>query len=130
GFRLTGTAMAEHSLAHVRESQRALDGALRTPDGWAYEIAETYAWRGESERALEWLERACSPRDPGVTTSLADPPPRDVRTGSRYAALVQRMRLLRVADGGVSEAAPMSAANWPADAAPQTAHTPASDALH
>jgi tetratricopeptide (TPR) repeat protein len=130
GFRLTGTAMAEHSLAHERESQRALERALRMPDGWAYEIAETYAWRGESERALEWLERACSQRDPGVTTILADPLLRGVRTGSRYAALVQRMRLLRVADGGVSEAAPMSAANWPADAAPQPTHTVGSGALH
>jgi len=110
GFRLTGTAMAEHSLRHERESRRALESALRTADGWAYELAETYAWRGERERALNWLERASAQRDPGVTTILVDPLLGDVRRESRYAALVRQMSLLRVADGGESEAAPMSAA--------------------
>ena len=110
GFRLTGTAMAEHSLRHERESRRALESALRTADGWAYELAEAYAWRGERERALKWLERACAQRDPGVTTILVDPLLGDVRRESRYAALVRQMSLLRVADGGESEAAPMSAA--------------------
>jgi TolB-like protein/DNA-binding winged helix-turn-helix (wHTH) protein len=110
GFRLTGTAMAEHSLGHERESRRALDTAVRSPDGWAYELAEAYAWRGEHARALEWLERACAQRDPGVTTILVDPLLGDVRRESRYTALVQQMSLLRVADVAVSEAAPMSAA--------------------
>jgi TolB-like protein/DNA-binding winged helix-turn-helix (wHTH) protein len=110
GFRLTGTAMAEHSLGHERESQRALEAALRSSDGWAYEIAETYAWRGEQQRALEWLERAGAQRDPGVTTILVDPLLRSVRTDTRYAALVRQMSLLRVAEGEVSEAAPMSVA--------------------
>jgi TolB-like protein/DNA-binding winged helix-turn-helix (wHTH) protein len=110
GFRLTGTAMAEHSLAHERESQQALEAALRSSDGWAYQIAETYAWLGERERSLEWLERAGAQRDPGVTTILVDPLLRSVRAESRYAALVRQMSLLRVAEAEVSEAAPISAA--------------------
>ena len=72
--------------------------------------AEAWFAGGERERALKWLERACAQRDPGVTTILVDPLLGDVRRESRYAALVRQMSLLRVADGGESEAAPMSAA--------------------
>ena len=101
GFRFTGTAMAEHSLGHARESQRALNEALsQSAEGWAYEIAETYAWRGERRHALEWLERACTQRDPGLATILADPLLRNVRTERGYETLVQRLNLQRGAAAG------------------------------
>jgi TolB-like protein/DNA-binding winged helix-turn-helix (wHTH) protein/predicted Zn-dependent protease len=123
GFRLTGTAMAEHSLGHARESRRALDDALaRMAEGWAYEIAETYSWRGESEHALEWLERACTQHDAGVATILADPLLRAVRTGPRYQALVRRLNLLQTTDAAVSAVPQITRATWPPDAAPQRAH--------
>jgi TolB-like protein/DNA-binding winged helix-turn-helix (wHTH) protein len=98
GFRLTGTAMAEHSLGHARESQSALELLLaQGSEGWAYEIAEAYAWRGDSDNALEWLERARTQHDPGLTTILVDPLLRDLRTQRGYEAVVQRLNLQRLA---------------------------------
>jgi hypothetical protein len=37
------------------------------PSVWAYQIAEAYAFRGESGKAFEWLESAYKQRDPGLT---------------------------------------------------------------
>jgi hypothetical protein len=33
-----------------------------------YQIAEVYAWRGEKDQAIEWLEYACSQHDPGAAS--------------------------------------------------------------
>ena len=131
GFRLTGTAMAEHSLGHARESRQALDEALaRTAEGWAYEIAETYAWRGEQEHSLEWLERACTQHDAGVTAILADPLLHAVRTGPRYQALVRRLNLLHITDEAVDAAPKITQAKWPPDATRAAQNTLVRDALH
>jgi tetratricopeptide (TPR) repeat protein len=98
GFRLTGTSMAEHSLGHARESEQALAQALsQDAEGWAYEIAQAYAWRGDRENALQWLERARTQHDPGLTTILVDPLLRDVRTDRGYEAVVHRLNLQRLA---------------------------------
>ena len=42
--------------------------------GWtaAFQIAEAYAYRGEVDKAFEWLDRAHAQRDPGVTYSAND----------------------------------------------------------
>lgn len=39
----------------------------------AYQIAEAFGWRGDKERAFEWLERAYVQRDPGLGHTLTDP---------------------------------------------------------
>ncbi len=39
----------------------------------AYQIAEVYAYRGDKDRAFEWLERARRQRDAGPTRSADDP---------------------------------------------------------
>ena len=51
-------AMAEYSLGHAAESQRSLDFLLtHHANVWGYQIAQVYAWRGEKDKAFEWLER-------------------------------------------------------------------------
>jgi tetratricopeptide (TPR) repeat protein len=63
----TGTAMAEHTLGHAKESQAALDELIaKYAHDSAYQIAEVYAWRGESNKAFEWLERAYVQHDGGL----------------------------------------------------------------
>ena len=39
----------------------------------AYQIAEVYAYRGEKDRAFEWLERARRQRDSGLIGLRIDP---------------------------------------------------------
>ena len=93
-FRLTGAALAEHDLGHFPESQRALDAMIaRHGHGAAYQIAEVYAWRNETDRALEWLERAHAQRDGGLVLLKFDPLLRNLRGDPRYKALLKKMNL-------------------------------------
>ena len=93
-FRLTGVVVAEHDLGHVAESQQALDTLIaRHAEGYAYQIAEAYAWRGEHDRAFTWLERACAQRDAGLQRLKYDPMLRALRNDPRYQALLKKLGL-------------------------------------
>ena len=39
----------------------------------AYQIAQVYAWRGETEKAFEWLQIAFDNHDTGMLSLLIDP---------------------------------------------------------
>jgi hypothetical protein len=56
-------------------------------------IARVYAWRGEKDQALEWLERAYVQRDTSLTWVKIDPRFRSLRGDARYKALLRKMNL-------------------------------------
>jgi hypothetical protein len=86
--------MAEHDLGHPQESQRALDELIgKFGHSGAYQIAEAYAWRGEMDRAFEWLERARIQRDGGLTFLKMDWLLRKLRGDPRYFALLNKINL-------------------------------------
>jgi len=91
--RLTGVAAALHDLGRARESQAAIDVLIRDDAGSAaYQIAEIYAWRGQTDLAFTWLERALAEFDSGLVWIRADPLLRSVRADARYPALIEKMR--------------------------------------
>ncbi len=93
-FELYGVALAEHSLGHARESQQALDELTgKGAENAALQIAEVHAWRGEKDKAFEWLERAYRQRDGGLADIKYDPLLDSLRGDSRYAALLRKMNL-------------------------------------
>jgi TolB-like protein/Flp pilus assembly protein TadD len=94
GFRATGIAMAEHSLGHARESQQALDEAIaNAAQIVAYQIAYAYAWRGEKNKAFEWLERAYRQHDGGLTQLKTDPLLAALRSDPRFKAMLKKINL-------------------------------------
>ena len=94
GFRLVVAAMAEHSLGHAAESQRALDDVIaRFGTNVSYQIVQIYAWRGETDRAFEWLERAREQRDGGLISVKADPTLHKLRGDPRYVTLLKKLNL-------------------------------------
>ncbi len=89
-----GTALAQHTLGHEAESQQALDDLIRDrADSWAYQIAATYAWRVEADKAFEWLERAYRQHDAGLTRLAIDGLFTPVRDDPRYRSMLHRMNL-------------------------------------
>jgi ribosomal protein L17 len=89
-----GIAMAEHTLNHAKESQQALDELIaKDAQDAAYQIAETYAWRGEKDKAFEWLERAYKQRDGGLSDIKFDGLLASLHGDARFAALLQKMQL-------------------------------------
>ena len=93
--RLKGKAMAEHDLGHARDSDRALNLLIgRYGHNSAAAIAEVFAWRGENDRALTWLERGRAQNNVRVPLYLKFVifEPR-LRGDPRYAALLQEYGL-------------------------------------
>jgi TolB-like protein/tetratricopeptide (TPR) repeat protein len=92
--RLTGVAMAQHSLGRAAESQAALDELISGHQREAaYQVAEVYAWRGEQDRALAWLDRAYDQRDTGLGHLTYDPALRLLRGDPRFRALLKKLKL-------------------------------------
>ena len=89
-----GEAMAEHTLGHAAESQRALDNLItREGDSMGYQIADVYAWRRENDKAFEWLERAYQRHDAGLGYVTYDRYLAHLRTDPRYSALIRKLKL-------------------------------------
>lgn len=94
GYRLAAIAMAEHALNHHVESQRALEESIaKNGKDSAFQIAEAFAWRGETEKAFEWLERAMRQRDGGLLLLKIDPLLNSLRTDARFSVLVAKLNL-------------------------------------
>jgi TolB-like protein/Flp pilus assembly protein TadD len=91
---LPGVAMAEFSLGHPAESRRALDAVeARFARTAAVQIAETHAWCGEKNLALDWLDRAYAQRDTGLSLLTHDPLFDPLRGEARFKTLLRKMRL-------------------------------------
>jgi len=94
GGRVTGQVMAYHALGRQQDSNAALSDLIAKHDtDWAYQIAEAYAFRGESDKSFEWLERAYKQRDPGLPSIKTDPLFNILRHDPRYTALLKKMHL-------------------------------------
>jgi adenylate cyclase len=91
-FRGAGVAMAEHTLGDAQASQQALEKLIATGAGdAAYQIAEVYAWRGEKDKAFEWLERAYSQQDGGLVDLKGDFQLASLRPDPRYRAMLRKL---------------------------------------
>lgn len=63
-----GLPMVYHALGRPAESDAALASLIEENEqGWAYNIAYVFAFRGEVDRAFEWLGKAIEYDDPGLT---------------------------------------------------------------
>jgi TolB-like protein/tetratricopeptide (TPR) repeat protein len=91
-FRTTGTAMVEFTRGNEAASRAALDKLEQQYTiGFAFQIAQVYAWRGEKDQAFAWLDRCYELHDAGMARLLYDPAMDSLRSDPRFAALVQKM---------------------------------------
>ena len=89
----------ELAVAHyVRGDRQAADAALADlianwRDQLAYQIAEVYAVRGETDKAFEWLQISFDNHDTGTLSLLIDPLLRGLREDPRYKSLLAKLGL-------------------------------------
>src|SRR5438270_1551749 len=92
--RLLIVACARWGQKKIPEADAALaqltDGFAETA---AYQIAEVYAYRGDKDKAFEWLERAHRQRDPGLAGLRKDPLLANLRADPRWNAFLRTMGL-------------------------------------
>jgi TolB-like protein/DNA-binding winged helix-turn-helix (wHTH) protein/Tfp pilus assembly protein PilF len=94
GERWTGEALAYYALGRTEDSNRALKQLIAThQNDSAFQIGEIYAYRGEVDKAFEWLERAYRQRDPGTPEMKTSPLMKSLLPDPRRAELLKKMRL-------------------------------------
>jgi TolB-like protein/Tfp pilus assembly protein PilF len=59
----------------------------------AFQIAEVYAFRGRSDEALYWLDRAYAQKDTSLWIVKGDPPLASLANDSRFKAFLKKMNL-------------------------------------
>ena len=92
--KLTGQALAYHALGNQQNSNAALADLIAKYGTYAaYQIAQVYAFRGESDKSFEWLDRAYQQRDAGLPEIKTDPQLKNLRRDPRYVELLKKLRL-------------------------------------
>jgi TolB-like protein/DNA-binding winged helix-turn-helix (wHTH) protein len=86
--------IAYYALGHEKESDAALSEFIAKYEaGGAYQIAEVYAFRNQSDKAFGWLDRAYAQRDSGLIFTRVDPLLKSLHNDPRYAALLKKLNL-------------------------------------
>ena len=94
GFRSFELALAYHVLGDRKEADAALaDLIAHARDGFAYQIAQVYAVRGEADKAFEWLQISFDDHDGGTLSLSVDPLLRGLRDDPRYKNLLVKLGL-------------------------------------
>ncbi|HST28377.1 MAG TPA: winged helix-turn-helix domain-containing protein [Rudaea sp.] len=98
-LRLTGLALARHTLGDAAASERELQLLIqRYGHILPYQAAEVYAWRGEKDQAFAWLDRAYALHDASFMYLEFDPLLANLRSDRRFASLLTKLNLPLVAD--------------------------------
>ncbi len=86
--------MALFASAHKTESDVQLTRAIhQNGESWPSEIARVYAFRGEKDKAFEWLDRAFNYRDEDLFLIKDDPLFWNLEADPRYKPFLRKMNL-------------------------------------
>jgi len=89
-LRLAGLAIVHFELGQLEESNRLLAELIRTHEqDAAYNIAYVLAYRRETNRAFEWLEKARTYGDPGLVDIANEPLFRNLHGDPRWMAFLE-----------------------------------------
>ena len=89
-YRLIGLVTAHHALGQEAASDAALAELIeKYEQGTAYNIAFVLAFRGEADRAFEWLHKAVAYNDPGLSDIAAEPLFANIRFDPRWLPFLE-----------------------------------------
>ena len=84
--------MLAHSSGDEHESARLLaELTEKYAVGFAYQIAQASAWRGDKDGAFEWFNHAYDQHDAGLYRLRYDPMLANLHDDPRWTALVKKM---------------------------------------
>jgi TolB-like protein/DNA-binding winged helix-turn-helix (wHTH) protein/cytochrome c-type biogenesis protein CcmH/NrfG len=87
-------AIAYHALGRKKESDAALSELItKYHASGAWQIAEVYASRNQSDEAFEWLDRAYAQRDGGLIATKVDPLLKNLHNDPRFATFLKKLNL-------------------------------------
>jgi len=77
--------------AEADEALRAI--STKFADSDAFYVAMAYAYRGDDDHALEWLDRAYRQKDVGLVEIVGEPLLKNLAANPRYKAFLHKMNL-------------------------------------
>ena len=87
-------AIAYHALGRKEASDAALSRLVtKYHASMAYQIAQVYAFRSESDEAFGWLDRAYAQRDSGLVGTKVEPLLKSLHSDPRFVALLKKLNL-------------------------------------
>ena len=93
-FKRFGLALAYHALGRKKEADEELTNYIAIyQNDWAYLIAEIYAFRGEKDKAFEWLEKAFERKDSWLVEIKGNPLFKNLEGDPRHTAFLRKMKL-------------------------------------
>jgi serine/threonine-protein kinase len=94
GYKRFELALAQHTRGERRAADEALAELIaKDRDFLAYQVAQVYAWRGENDKAFEWLQVSLDTHDTGTVSLLIDPLLRGLQHDARYKSLLTKIGL-------------------------------------
>ena len=92
GWRDIGLPMAWHAMGDQTRSDASLASLIRTSaTDSAYNIAYVLAYRGEPDRAFEWLDKAAEYKDPGLAEILVEPLFTSLHSDPRWLPFLRKL---------------------------------------
>ena len=93
-MKLMALAVSRWAQVRKQDSNEALARLVEGfADGGAYNIAQVHAYRGESDLAFEWLERAFRQRDGGISFIRVDPFLQSLHADPRWPVFIRKVGL-------------------------------------
>ena len=93
-YRLEGRSILDYASKRLADSDAALQKLINEYHATAaIQVAQAYAYRGERDKAFEWLDTAFTQKDPGLVNVKTDPLLTILRADLRFGKLLQRMNL-------------------------------------
>jgi adenylate cyclase len=93
-FRRVGLAVVHNTLGQLTESDAELMSLIDShAKDSPYQIAEVYGATGDLDKTFEWLERAYTERDPGLSYLRVDPFLLGIHDDGRWRPLLVKMGL-------------------------------------
>jgi tetratricopeptide (TPR) repeat protein len=87
-------AIVYRALGRKKEADASLRELIAKHQATAsYLIAETYAFRNQSDEAFEWLDRAYAKRDDSLIFTKVDPLLKSLHNDPRFSALLKKLNL-------------------------------------
>jgi len=91
-WRTWALAIVNFTVGDRERADDALDKLVdEKAEGNAYQIAEVYSMRGETNEAFSWLDQAMAERDPGLTHAKVNPRFRPVHDDPRWQEMLTKI---------------------------------------
>ena len=92
GWHEIGLPLAYHALGKKKESDEALATLIEKREKRsAYNIAQAFSYRSENDRAFEWLEKAGTYHDAGLSIASFDPLMKNLHADARWLPFLQKI---------------------------------------